>query len=154
MDHKIRFGGSKKAGWTWECSCGEGDGVLYADAFDRSCWAKIHLNEVRTVMGATCDRDHADEWVEVDNWPNLPEGTRMRQEWELGVISSVRYFVRRDDLPDPDTEAVDALRKASWNVPRLAGVSRPDPLPGLPEARDLLIALREAGFDVVRKEEG
>ena len=53
-----------------------------------------------------------------------------------------------------DTEAVHALRTASWNIPRLGGGPRPDPLPGLPEARELLTALREAGFDVVRKEAG
>lgn len=42
--HKIRYGGSEKAGWTWECSCGEGSGPTpFAEAFDRTFWAKAHL---------------------------------------------------------------------------------------------------------------
>lgn len=45
--HKVRYGGSKKAGWTWECSCGEGSDGPFAEAFDRTFWAKIHLEAVR-----------------------------------------------------------------------------------------------------------
>ena len=45
--HKIRYGGSKKAGWTWECSCGEGSDGPFAEASDRTFWAKIHLEAVR-----------------------------------------------------------------------------------------------------------
>lgn len=136
MEHKIRYTGSKKAGWTCECSCGESED--YRKAFARE----------------NCDRNHNDEWVEVDEatWDDLLDGTRLRREWEKGCwVETLRRFVHRDDLPDPDAEAVDALRNASWNIPRLDNSERPDPLPGLPEARDLLTALHEAGFDVVRK---
>lgn len=48
--HEIRYGGGKKAGWTWECSCGKSDDIPYADAFDRTYWAKAHLDEVRAAL--------------------------------------------------------------------------------------------------------
>ena len=41
-----------------------------------------------------------DEWVEVYDWPDLPEGARIRTEWEKGVFDGDRRFVHRDDLPD------------------------------------------------------
>lgn len=100
----------------------------------------------------------SDEWVEVDESVRggLPKGARVRvqHDWVVGDENAYygsRVLVHRDDLgtTDPDTEAVYALRDASWNVPRFADGSRPDPLPGLPEARELLTALREVGFDVV-----
>ena len=106
-----------------------------------------------------CDREHADEWVRVDEgvWADLPTWARRLVEWPTGIPGVPRLFVHRDDLPDdlpdPDAEAANALRDASWNVPRLADGSRPDPLPGLPEARDLLTALHEHGWTVTRKGE-
>ena len=52
---------------------------------------------------------------------------------------------------DPDAELIDALREASWRIEHMGG--RPDPLPGLPEARDLLNKLRELGWTVARESE-
>ena len=52
---------------------------------------------------AACDREHADEWVEVDMETGLAQssGTRMRQDWVNGVHDSSRgLLVHRDDLPD------------------------------------------------------
>lgn len=46
--HKVRYGGSNKAGWTWECSCGDGSDDPFAEASDRTFWAKIHLEAVKT----------------------------------------------------------------------------------------------------------
>ena len=54
-------------------------------------------------MRPLCDREHADEWVEVGEgvWVNLPGGVRLREEWVLGdPVTSNRHFVHRDDLPD------------------------------------------------------
>ena len=107
----------------------------------------------KTFARENCDRNHNDEWVEVDRdgLVDLQLGARIRQEWLYGASASRSLFVHRDDMPDADAEAVDALRNASWNIPRLDNGERPDPLPGLPEARALLTALHEAGFDVVRR---
>lgn len=49
---------------------------------------------------AARDREHDDEWVEVDGWYDLPDGTRVRRDWVKGVPGTSRHFVRRDDLPD------------------------------------------------------
>ena len=63
-----------------------------------------------------CDREHEadDEWVEVDKatFYGLPSGARVRQEWERGAPDGVRYFAHRDDLPDPDADAVERMAKA------------------------------------------
>ena len=51
-----------------------------------------------------CDREHTDEWVEVDmdTWLALPDGTRMRREWVRGGNGGgrSRQFIHRDDMPD------------------------------------------------------
>ena len=52
---------------------------------------------------------------------------------------------------DPDAELIDALREASWLIENSG--ERPDPLPGLPEARDLLNKLRELGWTVIRAQD-
>lgn len=72
-------------------------------------------------------------------------------EWPYDPV--IDWLHDRADRIEADAEAANALRDASLNVPRLADGSRPDPLPGLPEARDLLAALREAGWAVVREDE-
>lgn len=77
-------------------------------------------------------------WVSRDQgvvWPDIEDGWT----WHL---------VHR---PDPDAEAVRAIRSASYNIHH-AG-KRMDPLPGLPEATDLLTKLREQGWDVTRRAE-
>ena len=50
----------------------------------------------------TCDRDHADEWVEMDEatWLDLPSGARTRRDWVRHAYGVGRFFAHRDDLPD------------------------------------------------------
>lgn len=74
------------------------------------------------------------------------------ERWPLdGWGDSSTYEVDLATIPDPDAELIDALREASWRIEHMGG--RPDPLPGLPEARDLLNKLRELGWTVIRKSE-
>lgn len=79
--------------------------------------------------------------------------------WRYG-ISDVRLIERaprEDEDPGEALEyhpAVHAVRSASRAIPHLANGERPDPLPGLPEARDLVNALGDAGWEVVRFGEG
>ena len=75
-----------------------------------TCLHVLHLSEL---IRARDEAIRADEWVEVDEWPELPEGARVRHEWALarGADSS-RRFVHRDDLPDPDADAVERMAKA------------------------------------------
>ena len=65
--------------------------------------------------------------------------------------------------PDPDREAVEAIREASWSIPpkyltwdpnvkKIVSAAKPDPLPGLPESRDLLHSLRAKGWDLVKRD--
>lgn len=64
---------------------------------------------------AACDLEHADEWVEVDQdtWLDLPDGVRVRQGWVRGLyFVHSRYFVHRDDLPDPDADLVERMARA------------------------------------------
>ena len=81
-----------------------------------------------------CDREHADEWVEVDRhtWHDLPDGVRVRTERVRGEAG--RYFVHRDDLPD-DPRAL---------IARELGPAKADTFLGL---------LDEHGWTVTRKEE-
>ncbi len=128
------------------CTCGA--------KYDRcpDCTADEAYEEGR--KDAACDREHADEWVEVDNLGAVLYEARVRQEWVRGdMVNPHRFFVHRDDLPDPDDDAVAALREASWSIPRLGDGERPDPLPGLPEARDMLRSLQAIGWAVVRDAE-
>ena len=67
-----------------------------------------------------------------------------------GWGDSTTYEVDPATIPDPDAELIDALREASWLIENSG--ERPDPLPGLPEARDLLNKLRELGWTVIREE--
>lgn len=51
-------------------------------------------------------------------------------------------------------EAVEAIREASWSIPPShATAAKPDPLPGLPESRDLLHSLRAKGWDLVKRDD-
>ena len=62
-----------------------------------------------------CDREHTDEWVEVDEdtWDDLPDGTRLRREWRKGHWrTSEGFFVHRDDLPDPDADLIERTAQA------------------------------------------
>ena len=84
-----------------------------------------------------CDREHDDEWVEVDadTWCDLPDGTRRRREWVVGGVLNVdRLFVHRDDLPD-DPRAL---------IARELGPAKADTFLGL---------LDEHGWTVTRKGE-
>ena len=83
--------------------------------------------------------------------------------WSLWLIEDA-------PAPDPDREAVEAIRDASWSIPPRcrcrtgtphqqsdacfvghATAAKPDPLPGLPESRDLLHSLRAKGWDLVKR---
>ena len=70
---------------------------------------------------AACDRDHADEWVEVDDVPDLPDGARIRREWVRGVFNGGRLLVHRDDLPDLDAARIERMARAilASNYPNL-----------------------------------
>ena len=84
-----------------------------------------------------CDREHDDEWVEVDEdvWDGLPDGVRLRQEWVRGDLGNThRQFIRRDDLPE-DPRAL---------IARELGAARADTFLGL---------LDEHGWTVTRKGE-
>jgi hypothetical protein len=52
------------------------------------------------------DPPATDEWVEVDDVSDMPDGTRIRTEWLMGngVGGKARRFVHRDDLPDNHDE--------------------------------------------------
>ncbi len=63
--------------------------------------------------------------------------------WSLWLVEDAPEPV------DPDAELVEAIRGASYTI-SVNGV-RMDPLPGLFEARQLLNALREAGYAVTRE---
>lgn len=65
---------------------------------------------IRPTLPPACD--HADEWAEVDGWSDLPDGTRLRREWERGAPDGMRYFAHRDDMPDPDAAKVERMAKA------------------------------------------
>ena len=84
-----------------------------------------------------CDREHADEWVEVDEavWDDLPVGARSLRKWVVGVFDGGRCFVHRDDLPDTDPRAL---------IARELGPAKADTFLGL---------LDEHGWTVTRKEE-
>lgn len=63
------------------------------------------------------------------------------------------WLVEDAPAPDPDREAVEAIREASWSIPPShAAAAKPDPLPGLPESRDLLTSLRARGWDLVKRD--
>ena len=67
--------------------------------------------------------------------------------WSLWLIEDA-------PAPDPDREAVEAIREASWSIPPShATAAKPDPLPGLPESRDLLHSLRAKGWDLVKRDD-
>ena len=85
-----------------------------------------------------CDREHADEWVEVDEstWDGLPDGARVRSELVVGVFDGGRSFVHRDDLPDDLPDDPRAL------IARELGAARADTFLGL---------LDEHGWTVTRK---
>lgn len=83
-----------------------------------------------------CDREHADEWVEVDEktWRDLPDGVRLRRDWAMGIYDGGRPLVHRDDLPD-DPRAL---------IARELGPAKADTFLGL---------LDEHGWTVTRKGE-
>ena len=52
----------------------------------------------------TTDEQTTDEWVEVGNWHDLPDGARIRNERVKGNLDTFHNFVHRDDLPDNHDE--------------------------------------------------
>ena len=87
-----------------------------------------------------CDREHDDEWVEVDEktWDSLPDGALLRHEWVQGAAAKGRHFVHRDDLPDDLPDDPRAL------IARELGPAKADVFLGL---------LDEHGWTVTRKGE-
>ena len=65
--------------------------------------------------GPILDRHDYRDWVEWPEGRGIPEGTRVRQEWVMGVrfpTGPRRTYVHPDDVPtDPDAELVEALSK-------------------------------------------
>ena len=96
--------------------------------------ADVALAYIAAHHECACDREHADEWVEVDEatFYALPDGTRLRAEWAKG--GEARRFVHRDDLPD-DPRAL---------IARELGPAKADTFLGL---------LDEHGWTVTRKGE-
>lgn len=92
---------------------------------------------IQTGVAHHTDKD--DDWCTEDNWPLT------------GWNSPIPYEVDSATVPDPDADLIEALREASRRIEHMSG--RPDPLPGLPEARDLLNKLRELGWTVIRAED-
>ena len=102
-----------------------------------------------------CDREHDDEWVEVDEktWDSLPDGALLRHEWVQGAAAKGRHFVHRDDLPDdPVDERVKVMARA---LAEHVGSGDPDDAEmWLDDAEDVLAALLdEHGWTVTRKGE-
>lgn len=92
---------------------------------------------IRPVLPPTapaCDREHDDEWVEVESWGDPPEGALVRREWKWDRGDAARFFIHRDDLPD-DPRAL---------ITREFGPERADSFLGL---------LDEHGWTVTRKGE-
>ena len=117
-------------------------------------WQPIELDQIRAGMrirATTTFDDYVTTRTGVAHHTNkygdwLTEENRMLTGWS----NLVTYEVDPDTIPDPDAELIDALREASWLIENSG--ERPDPLPGLPEARDLLNKLRELGWTVIREE--
>ena len=82
--------------------------------------------------GATtpeCTREHVDEWVEVDDFLDLPGGTRIRREWVTGVFDGGRSFIHRDDLPSATQPEGAPMTPANENVTVVTDRDRtPDPV--------------------------
>lgn len=101
--------------------------------------ADAALAHIAAHQECACDREHADEWVEVDRktWYDLPTGTRVR--WEgCHEGAGSRHFVHRDDLPADLPDDPRAL------IARELGPARADTFLGL---------LDEHGWTVTRKGE-
>ena len=98
--------------------------------------ADVALAYIAAHHECACDREHDDEWVEVDDatWDGLPDGALLRHEWVQGAAAKGRHFVHRDDLPD-DPRAL---------ITRELGAAKADTFLGL---------LDEHGWTVTRKDE-
>ena len=104
-----------------------------------------------------CDREHDDEWVEVDEGEraDLPDGVRLREEWTKGRWEdTIRLLVHRDDLPDPDAKTIlTALvqRVRATKEGCLAAQNFEGAMLWRDVEADLLDALRDLGWTVTRK---
>ena len=113
------------------------DALVEAIGWTMGTVADAALAYIAAHHECACDREHADEWVEVGEatWDGLPKGARRRREWVVGVFDGGRRFVHRDDLPDPDPRAL---------ITRELGPAKADVFLGL---------LDEHGWTVTRKGE-
>ena len=126
---------------------------------ERADWDDGSLNDEQVehplATAPDCDREHADEWVEVDEktWDSLPDGALLRHEWVQGAAAKGRHFIHRDDLPDdPVDERVKVMARA---LAEHVGSGDPDDAEmWLDDAEDVLAALLdEHGWTVTRKGE-
>lgn len=90
---------------TGDDSCGE------CGQFFREHWSADAGDHGHTVCRLP---EPDDAWVEVDKGTlaGLPNGKRVRREWVMGAYDRYRYFIHRDDLPDPDADRVERMAKA------------------------------------------
>ena len=77
-----------------------GSSTEWPYAHEPGCGSSPVLNLSGLDGWQECDREHADEWVEVEAWADFPEGALVRQEWKWDSGDAGRFFVHRDDLPD------------------------------------------------------
>lgn len=121
-------------------------------------WQPVEYGQIRAGMRirATVPREERTSiYIGVAHHTDLNSEWQTEHGWPLadrGWGDSVTYEVDPSTIPaDPGADLVEALREASWRIEHMGG--RPDPLPGLPEARDLLNKLRELGWTVTRESE-
>ena len=85
-----------------------------------------------------------DPWVEIDHIRDVPRCARIRQEWKWFGGEGARYWVHRDDLPDPDADLIEKMAQSlsgasTWDV--ISDVAREN---WRKKARAALAAYREA----------
>ena len=117
-------------------------------------WQPIEYDQIRAGMRIRVTSPRGDRMTTHVGVAHHQAGSCWHTEdsWPLAGWGSPTIFeVDPATIPDPDAELIDALRGASW-LTEDSG-ERPDPLPGLPEARDLLNKLRELGRTVIRESE-
>jgi hypothetical protein len=90
-----------------------------------------------------------DPWVPWDTNTRVPDGALIRDEYRAGDYGlTIRQYVHRDDLPDPDDALIDKMARAAYEASLKVAPwdSASGTLRGryLDEARAALAAYREA----------
>ena len=120
-------------------------------------WQPIECDQIKAGMrirATTIYPDYATIHIGVAHRRTGEDGDWLTER--AGLLTSwadpITYEVDPATIPaDPDADLIEALREASRRIEHMGGHS--DPLPGLPEARDLLTELRELGWTVIRESE-